>query len=201
MSSSDPGSVGARSIGAGGGKKGWLKWLLLLVLLLIVAIVLIALLSGDDDDTPAPTVTTPAAATQPPATGGTAANTGQETGTLVTARAKSLLGASAATFEEGIGEPAVGRNIEVLSLIEDDGFFVGTSNDDRVYVEFGADVGEDETGDDYRPSVGDRVNLEGELRPAPDDPGRTLRLERADAQVVERQGTFINATNISRRSG
>lgn len=74
------------------------------------------------------------------------------------------------------------------------------SEADRVYVEFGGDVGEDETAADFRPAVGDRVNLEGELRPAPEDPGRTLRLERTDAQVVEQQGAFVNAANVARGS-
>ena len=69
-----------------------------------------------------------------------------------------------------------------------------------MYVEFGGDVGEDETAADFRPAPGDRVNLEGELRPAPQEPGRTLRLEQADAQVVERSGAFVNATNVSRGS-
>jgi hypothetical protein len=69
-----------------------------------------------------------------------------------------------------------------------------------VYVEFGADVGEDETARDYTPSVGDTVDLRGEIRPAPEDPGRTLRLEAADANVVETQGGFINATNVSKSS-
>ena len=71
----------------------------------------------------------------------------------------------------------------------------------RVYVEFGGGVGEDETPADHRPSAGDRVNLRGGLRPAPADPGRTLRLERADAAVVERQGAFVNASNVTCSGG
>ncbi len=69
-----------------------------------------------------------------------------------------------------------------------------------MYVEFGAEVGEDETAGDFTPAVGDRVNLEGELRPAPAEPGRTLHLKAADARVVEQQGAFVNATNVARGS-
>ena len=197
--------VGARSVGAGGKKKGGLlKWLLPLLLLLVLAIVLIALLSGGDDDSERSGATQAPAASAAPddpssrATGGAAAGAGAA-GTLVTVGDVSLLGADAEAFGGAVGEQATGRGIEVLSVIENEGFFVGTSEQDRVYVEFGAEVGENETARDYQPSAGDRVDLRGEIRPAPQEPGRTLHLEQADARVVERQGAFINATNVSRK--
>ena len=203
MATSRSDHVGARSIGAGdkstGKKAGWLKWLLLLLLLLVVAGILIALLTGgDDEETGSNATPSPAAQSQGAGAGAgaNAAGTG-ENGTLVAAQ-QSLLGAGGAAFAGAVGEQVTGRDIEVVSVVEDEGFFVGTSEQDRVYVEFGGDVGEDETAADFRPAVGDRVSLEGELRPAPEDPGRTLRLEAADAQVVEQQGAFVNATNVAR---
>lgn len=207
MATSHPDSAGARSIGAGRksegkGKGGWLKWLLLALVLLLVIGALIALLSGGEDEQASPAAVAPAGQSQSAAgaTGAAAAGGAGSQGSLVGAGGQSLLGASAATLGSIVGEQVTGRDLEVLSLVEDDGFFVGTSEQDRVYVEFGGDVGEDETAADFRPAVGDRVNLEGELRPAPADAGRTLRLERTDAQVVERQGAFVNATNVARGS-
>ena len=203
MATSHSDQIGARSIGAGEKRKkkgGVLKWLLPLLLLLIVAAILIALLSGGDDDDAASTANPPAAQQSQGAGAGAGANaagTGRN-GTL-TAAQHSLLGAEAATFGAAIGQPVTGTGLEVLS-VADEGFFVGTSEQDRVYVEFGAGVGEDETAADFTPAVGDRVNLEGELRPAPAEPGRTLHLEAADAQVVEQQGAFVNATNVARGS-
>ena len=207
MATSRPDQVGARSIGdrgatKGTGKGGWLKWLLLALLLLLVIGVLIALLSGGDDKKAAPAAATPAgqSGATSGAGNGAAAAGGAGQGSLVGAGKQSLLGASAATFGSAVGEQVTGRDLEVLSVVEDEGFFVGTSEQDRVYVEFGGDVGENETAADFRPAAGDRVNLEGELRPAPEDAGRTLRLEQADAQVVEQQGAFVNATNVARGS-
>jgi len=62
----------------------------------------------------------------------------------------------------------------VQSVVEDEGFWVGSSALDRVYVEYGGDVGADET-QGFAPEVGDTVDLTGELRPAPADPGKTLK--------------------------
>ena len=203
MATSHSDQIGARSIGAGEKRKkkgGVLKWLLPLLLLLIVAAILIALLTGGDDDDAASTATPPAVSQSQGAgagAGASAAGTG-ETGTLVAAQ-QSLLGAEAATFGAAIGEQVTGTGLEVLS-VADEGFFVGTSEQDRVYVEFGPGAGEDETPADFTPAVGDRVNLEGELRPAPAEPGRTLHLQAGDAQVVEQQGAFVNATNVARGS-
>lgn len=204
MATSHSDQVGARSIGAGGkaGKKGGiLKWLLPLLLLLIAAAILIALLTGGDDKDAASTANPPAVSQSQGAGAGAGANaagTGKD-GTLVAAQ-QSLLGAEASIFGAAIGEQVTGTGVEVVSVVEGEGFFVGTSESDRVYVEFGAEVGEDETAADFTPAVGDRVNLEGELRPAPAEPGRTLHLEAADAQVVEQQGAFVNATNVARGS-
>ena len=205
MATSPSGSVGARSVGAGGKKKGgFLKWLLPLLLLLLAVIILVALLSGGDDDSErSGAAQAPAAGAAPDDPGSRATGAaagGGAAGTLVTAGDVSLLGADAEAFGGAIGEQATGRGIEVLSVVQGEGFVVGTSEQDRVYVEFGADVGENETAGDYRPSAGDRVDLRGEIRPAPQEPGRTLHLEQADARVVEQQGAFVNATNVSRSS-
>ena len=97
-----------------------------------------------------------------------------------------------AAFE---GEQATGRQVTVQSVVKDEGFWVGTSQQDRVYVEYGGDVGANET-QGSEPAVGDKVNLTGEMRPAPQNPGRTLNLSDTDARQVSQQGAYVNADDV-----
>ena len=187
---------GAVSVGGGGRKgAGWLKWLLPLLLLLLGAILFFALSGGDDDEqsasqTPTAAQTTPAPAEE--GSGGAAPAAGA--GTL-TAGEASLLPAPQ-DLGQYVGQDAEGREVVVRSVVENEGFWVGTSETDRVYVEYGGEVGEDERA--FAPQVGDKVDLTGPVRPAPEDPGRTLRLEQADSDLVKQQGGFINATTAEK---
>ena len=91
--------------------------------------------------------------------------------------------------------------MRVQEVIPEEGFFVGTSEEDRVYVEFGGDVGETEqNSNSYDAKVGDVVNLTGPVRPAPAEPEQTLNLDAEDARVVEEQGAFINAETVEKAS-
>ena len=183
------------AVSVGGRKKGaaWLKWLLPLLLLLLGAILFFAL-SGDDDDKKA--AQTPTAAQTAPADQGSAESAAPAAGGgTLTAGEASLLPAPQ-DIGQYVGQEAEGREVVVQSVVENEGFFVGTSETDRVYVEYGGEVGEDER--DFRPEVGDKVNLTGPVRPAPEDPGRTLRLEKADSDLIKQQGAFINATTAEK---
>jgi hypothetical protein len=206
---------GAHSIGDGGGRRrGPLLWLILGLLLLLLLLALLLSQCGDDEDTE-PSGTTVPAPTQPadpaattPGTGGAAAPeaTTQEDGSAadddgtLTADGQDLL-ADDVQDDQVVGQGAEGARLRVLEVVEDEGFFVGRNDDDpeRVYVEFGGEVGEDEQG--YRPSVGDTVDLSGEVRPAPDEPGRTLRLNAEQEQAVSDRGYFVNATSVERAGG
>ncbi len=97
-----------------------------------------------------------------------------------------------------VGRQAHAQQVRVRSVVQDEGFFIGTSQADRVYVEYGGDVGENEQR--FLPEVGDIVNLTGPVRPAPQDPAQTLNLGRADAQLVEEQGGYVNADRVERAS-
>ena len=186
------------SVGEDKGKRGLLP-IILGLLALIILLVVIGLVScgGDDDDggddAAAPTTSAPTTASTPSApTAGT--------GTLTSA-SQSLLGGDASSIGQQTGQQAEGTGVEVLSVAKD-GFFVGTGDADRQYVEFGGEVGEDETGaGDYKAKVGDTVDLTGEVRPAPQDPGRTLRLEQADSDLVSQRGAFINADSVTPSAG
>jgi len=173
-----PGARGARALGDDRRKGGaWWKWLLGLLLLAAVVVALVLLLSGGKDDKKS--AAAPAAA---PATG------------ALTAGGRSLLGSPA----QAVGTPAVGKAVKVLSVVEGEGFFVGTSAADRVYVEYGGAVGADEPAHDYRAVVGDAVDLTGPVRPAPQDPARTLKLGAQDARLVASEGAYVNATTVTK---
>jgi hypothetical protein len=83
-----------------------------------------------------------------------------------------------------------------VQSVTDSGFFVGTSAQDRRFVEWGGDVGDDEADQIYRPKVGDKVNLSGPIKEAPQDPAQTLDLPEDDAALVSEQGAYVNANSV-----
>jgi hypothetical protein len=102
-----------------------------------------------------------------------------------------------------VGKTAKADDVVVQSVVQHadnpdalEGFWVGSSQKDRVYVEWGGDVGTDES--DFRPKVGEHVRLTGPVRPAPANPARTLKLQPQDAELVRSQGAFVNAERVSR---
>jgi hypothetical protein len=209
--------IGAHSVGGGRRRKrpGWLLPLLALLALLALIALLIGTCSGDDDEgdtarTPAATETEPAPQPEPatPApsddadgAGGAQAPAGEgDGGGTLTAGTTDVLAAQTAD-EAAVGEQAQGRDLQVVEVIEDEGFFVAPGPDDtnRTYVEFGGDVGADEQG--FTPQVGDTVDLEAEVRPAPEDPAQTLNLDAEDAETVSSKGFFVNATSVERAGG
>ena len=127
-----------------------------------------------------------------PAAGDGAGAAGGSAGGSLTARSEPLLPVPAGGLAAYETDTAIGREVTVQSVVKDEGFWVGTSQQDRVYVEYGGDVGADENRG-LEPAVGDRVNLTGPVRPAPENPARTLNLPEADAQQVTEQGAYINA--------
>ena len=188
---------GQGSYGAGGGdghrkRGGWLWWLLGLLALLVIGALLIGLLGGDDDSD-----NQGAQATATAESGTSQSGAGAAAGSL-SARDTSLLPVPAGGLGGFEAETATGRQVTVQSVIDDEGFWVGTSRQERVYVEYGGDVGEDET-QGFEAAVGDSVDLTGEIRPAPENPGRTLNLPAADARQVSEQGAYINAATAEVR--
>lgn len=201
---------GAHAMG-GGRKKGggWLKWLLLGLLAAALLALIIGLVScGDDEDEAA----APAAATQAEGAaegaadeaGGAASGAADEAGD---AAGEAGAGAGALTAEGQdilptdvdiagrIDQQATGEAVTVQS-VTDSGFFVGTSAQDRRFVEWGGDVGDDEADQTFRPKVGDKVNLQGPLKEAPENPAQTLDLPEDEAALVSEQGAYVNADRV-----
>lgn len=199
-------STGARRLDDGRDnktKKGGLWWLWALLALLLIGLLLFFLLrGGDDDDTAANATPTPQVATPTPTPAETpAAATGGAAGPgSLAAAGTELLSAADSDIEGQVGEQATGTDVTVQEIVEGQGFWVGSSETDRRYVELGGDVGEDEqpSGDEQL-AVGDKVDLEGEVRPAPQDPAQTLNLDDAGAELLSSQGAYVNATSVTKK--
>ena len=94
------------------------------------------------------------------------------------------------------GHPAEGTAVVVQSVNGNEGFFVGPSVADRVYVEWGGDVGANEASR-FQPKVGEKVNLTGPVQKASRRELKRLGLPVDAEQVVEEQGGFINADTVT----
>jgi hypothetical protein len=154
----------------GGGRRKLLPLLLGLLLAALLAILLISLI-GDDDDG------------------------GSDAGQL-NAGGAQLLPPPAGGLSGQVGETVTGKDVLVQAVNGNEGFFIGSSTKDRVYVEWGGDVGENEPSK-FQPQEGDKVNLTGPLQAAGPEQLRKLKLSEADAQLVRSQGAFVNADRVS----
>lgn len=168
--------TGSRRIGGTGGS-GLRKLLpiLLGLLAVLLAVLLISLIGGDDSDDG----------------GGSGSNAGQ-----LTVGNANLLPPPANGLSDQVGNTATGKDVVVQSVNGNEGFFVGSSATDRVYVEWGGDVGENEASR-FRPQEGQRVNLTGPLQSAGAEELRKLKLSSADADLVRSQGAFVNADRVT----
>ena len=117
-------------------------------------------------------------------------------GSLSAGGARVLPGASG-TVRQYAGQPARGQQLRVLSVNSNEGFFVGRNARDRVYVEWGGDVGENEPST-FQPRPGQRVNLTGPVQPIGSlQDLAVLKLRGADATSVGNQGAFVNADTVT----
>ena len=155
---------------SGGGLRKLLPLLLGLLLALLLAVLLISLIGGDD-------------------------NSSSDAGQLTAGNA-TLLPPPAGGLSTQVGQTVTGKDALVQSVNGNEGFFVGPSTNDRVYVEWGGDIGENEASQ-FQPQKGDKVNLTGPLQAAGPKQLEKLKLSEADAQLVRSQGAFVNANRVS----
>ena len=94
------------------------------------------------------------------------------------------------------GKPAKGTKVVVQSVNGNEGFFVGPSVADRVYVEWGGDVGADEPST-FQPKVGEKVNLTGTVQEASGRELKRLGLPVDGEELVGQQGGFVNAEEVT----
>jgi hypothetical protein len=156
----------------GGGLRKLLPLLLALLLAALLAILLISLLGGDDDG-----------------------DGGSDAGQL-SAGGAQLLPPPPGGLSGEVGKTATGKNVLVQSVNGNEGFFVGSSTKDRVYVEWGGDIGQDEASR-FQPKEGDKVNLTGPVQAAGAEQLSKLKLSAEDRELVRSQGAFVNADRVT----
>ena len=186
---------------------GWLWALLGLVAVALLAALALGLFDGDDDGGQTAgqgqsAVEQQGAGSADEGAGAGSGGTATDAGGSLTAGGTSLLPPPAGGLGDYVGQDATGKSTVVQSVVRNaedndtlEGFWVGSSEQDRVYVEWGGTVGSNEA--DYTPEVGEKVNLTGPVRPAPENPETALKLNAADAELVRTHGGFVNADEVS----
>jgi hypothetical protein len=161
---SDTRPTGATRVAGAPNRRKWLLPLLVALAVLAALIFLVSRLGADDD--PAPTAGTPTGAASalpaaPPAAASGAAqpDAGQagSPGTVTAAGENLLSDPTAAGLGGHSGEQALGRAARVESVPADEGFWVGTSEKNRVWVQLTGVRGES----DYKVKEGDSVDFTG----------------------------------------
>lgn len=119
--------------------------------------------SPTDTGTTDPAATSSASADTPTASGSGAGGAGAAAGTVVTQDTPVLGDGPVKDLNSYTGKEAVGRGVQVQSVPADEGFWVGSSATDRLWVQLTGKAGESP----YQVKVGDLVDFTGTITPAP----------------------------------
>jgi len=226
MADTRPGNkVGSRSIneasgshvagGGGGPKRKGLAWLplagLLLLLLLALAALLIAFNAFDKGDrsgldfrndkkassqTGAPSAggAQPVPTTTQGAQAGQAATTGP--GNLVAAGRNVIDEAVAGRYAQLNGQPAEGRSVPVQSVVADEGFWVGQSEQSRAFVFLSPQARSKPGESPFQVKAGQRIDLTGVVKPVPADL-TPFGVDQAEGSgQLRSQGHYVEATSV-----
>jgi hypothetical protein len=136
-----------------------------------------------------------------PAGGGSAGaasgSAGAGAGTL-TAGSRSLLPVPSATVLSGmVGQQVTGRSVPVESVVSNEAFWVGTSEQDRVFVRL-------ERGSEspFQVRAGENVSFTGVLAQANAALAEKLGVTEAEgARLLARQGSYVDVKSGTLRSG
>jgi len=168
-------------------RRGGLWWVVALLLLLLVLLILLLRGCGDDDD--GDSGGAGGAATTEETSGGSGGSGGAEGG------AGSLVADGQNVFVEILGGPGAleglnGKDVEgtavtVNEVVNEAGFWVGTSEDDRVFVEI-----EDDGGASIDVKKGDTVSFTGVIEQNLEAEKYGLRDEQG-AQQFRDQGSHV----------
>ena len=191
---SDRGTIGARSVG--GERRTPLRWLPWLGLALLALLALIAFLivrnAGDAGDKPGLDFTNDRVGR---ATESGGASSGDQ-GTL-TVGDRSLLPLSAAGPVVGLSGQAVsGEAVVVESVVADEGFWVGSSASDRIFVLLLPEARGSGGESPFQVRAGQRVELVGRLRPVPTNLAGLGVDDAEGAAQLRSQGQYIEANSV-----
>ena len=126
--------------------------------------------------------------------GGSAAGSGSggaagQPGT-VTSEGTTILPAPAGGLQTYATKGAQARSVPVQSVVADEGFWIGSSESDRLFVFFAAD----NAGTESRVQVeeGQTISFDGVVKPIPQDVTTTFEVDEAEgAQQLRQQGHYI----------
>lgn len=182
---------------AGGGptRPRWLVPLLIGLVVLIALLLLLTRCGGDDDDasTSGPPASATAAAAVPSAavtsSPTSAAGPPGEAGTVTTGGEDLMINPTAAGLKPYAGRPAVGTAVEVQSVPADEGFWIGSSETDRLWIQLTDTGGES----DYRVKPGDQVDFTATVTRAADGFAAETGLSAAEgADQLTEQGSYLS---------
>ena len=129
--------------------------------------------------------------------GGASGSAGAGAGTL-TAGGRSLLPVPSATMLSGMtGQQVTGTSVPVESVVSDEAFWVGTSEQDRVFVRL-------ERGSEspFQVRAGENVSFTGVLTKANAGLAGELGVAEAEgARLLARQGSYVDVKSGTLRSG
>jgi hypothetical protein len=178
----------------GSSRPKWLVPLLIGVVVLIALLLLLTQCGGDDDDASAPGTATTAPAAVPSGTATSAAGpaaSGQtgEAGTVMTGGEDLMLNLTAAGLKPYDGKQATGNAVEVQSVPADEGFWIGSNETDRLWIQLTDTGGES----DYQVKVGDQVGFTGTVTSAADGFAAKSGLTAAEgADQLTEQGHYLS---------
>jgi hypothetical protein len=168
---------------------GWLPWALLglLGLLLLLSLLAGALVGGDDKK-----------ATSGNGSGTSAAAGNDGTGQL-TAGSTDLLASRANLDKIGglTGQPATGRGVQVQSVVADEGFWVGSSATDRVFVYLTPAARKSSGESGFQVKAGQQVDLNGTVARITGSGARELGVTDTEgARQLTSQGAYVRAETV-----
>ncbi len=216
--------VGSRSIketggshvaGGGGGKRKGLAWLplagLLLLLLLALLAVLIAFNALDDGDrsgldlrndkkASGDAVVPGSSGGQPVPTTSQATQAGQPgtsgPGNLVAGGRNVVVEAVAGRYAQLNGQPVEGRSVTVQSVVADEGFWVGQSEQSRAFIFLSPEARSKPGESPFQVQAGQRVDLTGVVRPVPADI-TPFGVDQAEGSgQLRSQGHYVEANSV-----
>lgn len=167
----------------------WLPWAALAALLALLALALLAGTLGGSDDRAA------TRGTGAPAAGGAAA--AGAAGALTVAGADALADTrSVGRLSGSVGEAAVGRGVLVQQVVADEGFWVGSSAAQRVFVFLTPEARRSAGESAFQVREGQRLDLNGTVADLGGDPSRFGVTDTEGARQLAQQRAYVRASQV-----
>lgn len=175
---------------------GWVPWVALLLLLLLGLLFWWMASEANEDETEDTTTTTAAVTTTVAGTATTAAFGTAAVGSAMTAGGVNLLDlASKGSVASAVGQQATVKNLEVLSVVADEGFWVG-SGGKQFFVHLSA-ASRNSGESTPKVTAGSRVDAAGQVVKAPEQASSLGVTTEEGAKQLRDQGAYLEAASYS----